>query len=308
VTAQPASDAAAARPAALALTGATVAVSFSAIFIRIAGDDAATIVWLRMGMAALLLLPLAVRELRRRGAIRMSRVRLATVLVGGVLLAAHFLFWTASLRYTSIAASVLLVSLHPLIVTPLARRMHGDRIPARAALGMCIALAGTALTCAGDFRLSTHALIGDALALGGAAALAGYLLIGRGVRAQLEVASYSGMVYATVCVVAAAAALAGGTAHLPSPRVALVCTALAVVCTLGGHTVYNWALRYVRAATVSIAFLGEPPLTALLGVLILASIPTGATIGGGALILLGVGIAIIEPSATRQPATAVALE
>lgn len=276
------------------LAGATVAVSFSATFIRIAGDDAATIVWVRMGMAALLLFPWAIREVRR-GAFSVTRKRSGTLVVSGLLLAGHFLLWTASLRYTSIASSVLLVSLHPLIVTPLGKRLLGDRVPPRAAAGMTLALLGTAVTCAGDFHVSSSALIGDALALGGAVCLAGYLLIGRGVRADLGVAGYSTSVYATVCVVALAVASAGGTLHIPSPRVTVLCLALAVVCTLGGHTVYNWALRHVRAATVSVAFLGEPPLTALLGAVILASIPTPATVAGGVLILAGVALTIAEP-------------
>ena len=283
-----------ARAPAAALAAATVAVSFSAIFIRIAGDDAATIVWLRMGMAVVLLAPFAVRELRHGAAVVTGR-RIGLTLASGTLLAGHFLLWTASLRYTSIAASVLLVSLHPLIVMPLGARLAGDRVRARTAAGMAIALAGTAITCIGDVRLDATALFGDLLAIGGAVCLAGYLLIGRGVRGDTGVAAYSATVYAVVCAIAAAVALAGGHAHLPSPRVALLCLALAVVCTIGGHTVYNWALRHVHAATVSVAFLGEPPLTAMLGLLILGSVPSAATAGGGVMILAGLALALSSP-------------
>src|SRR5438445_13094066 len=134
---------------------------------------------------------------------------------------------------------------------------------------MSLALAGTAVTCIADYRLSSTALVGDGLALAGAVCLAGYLLIGRGLRASVGVAGYSASGYAVVAVVAVVTGAAGRTLHVPSPRVVAVCAALAVVCTIGGHTVYNWALRHVRAATVSIAFLGEAPLAALLGALIL---------------------------------------
>ena len=79
--------------------------------------------------------------------------------------------------------------------------------------------------------------------------------------------------YAVVCVIAALTAAAGGVAHLPSPRVALACLGLALICTIGGHTVYNWALRHVPVLLVSVSFLGEPPLTAVLALLILASDP-----------------------------------
>ncbi|HKR99579.1 MAG TPA: DMT family transporter, partial [Candidatus Dormibacteraeota bacterium] len=239
---------------------------------------------------------------------RVSLQRAGIVSLSGLLLAGHFLFWTASLNYTSIAASVLLVSLHPLMVLPLARRLLGDRVPSRAVLGMVLALAGTVVTCVADFRVNGTALIGDVLALAGAACLAGYLLIGRGMRTRMGVAGYSGSVYAVVCITAAITALAGRTAHLPSPRVAAVCLALAVVCTMGGHTVYNWALRHVRAATVSVAFLGEPPLTALLGALILGSIPSITTIAGGALILIGIALCILQPQRRPRADVAAALE
>ena len=77
--------------------------------------------------------------------------------------------------------------------------------------------------CAADLRLDSRAFGGDLLAIGGAVCLAGYLLIGRSVRTDLGVAGYSAIVYAVVCVIAAATAVAGGVAHLPSPRVALAC-------------------------------------------------------------------------------------
>jgi drug/metabolite transporter (DMT)-like permease len=279
--------------ATLALVGATVAVSFSAIFIRIAGDDAATVVWLRMSLAAVLLAPFAVRE-ARRGVVARSRRELALVLAGGVLLAGHFLLWTASLAFTSVAASVLLVSLHPIIVAPLGLRLLGERPRRRTYLGMALALGGTVLTCAGDVRVDPRALSGDLLAIGGAVCLAGYLLIGRGLRRSLGVAGYSVMVYGTVAVVGAIAALGFRVAHVPSPRVALLGLALAVVCTIGGHTVYNWALRHVHAVTVSLSFLGEPPLAALLALAFLASIPSPSTIGGGVLILAGLALALLD--------------
>jgi drug/metabolite transporter (DMT)-like permease len=290
-----------------ALILATVAVSFSAIFIRIAGDDPATIVWVRMALATVLLLPWAVRDLRHRAATAEPQPP-SLVITSGLLLAGHFLLWTISLQYTSVAASVLLVSVHPLIVVPLSRRVLHERVGVRTVIAIAIALSGTVLTCVGDLHASLTALYGDAFALGGAVCLAGYLIIGRNLRAQLGVAAYSAMVYAVVAVVAAVSALLLGTAHLPSQRTVLLGLALAVVCTLGGHTVYNWALRHVRAATVSVAFLGEPPLTSLLAALLLSTVPGLTTIVGGVLILAGLACALTERMPQQELGPAVALE
>lgn len=284
---------------------ATLAVSFAAIFVRLAGDDPETIVWLRMGMATVLLAPWALRSMSRAKSGRIAPRQVALVLASGSLLGAHFLLWTASLGLTSIAASVLLVSLHPLLVVPAGKLLLRDTVPSRAAAGAAIALSGTAVTCFPGFTLGGSARLGDLLALGGAVCLAGYLLIGRSVRNRTSTVTYSASVYAIVCMVGAGAAFVGGTAHMPTPRVALLCLALAVVCTLGGHTVYNSLLRRVPAAIVSAAFLAEPPLTALLAIVILGSLPSPLTVAGGILILTGLALALPHP-ASGYPSSPIA--
>ena len=146
------------------------------------------------------------------------------------------------------------------------------------------------------------------LALGGAGCLAGYLIIGRGVRIRVAVIPYAAAVFALVSAVAAIAALLARSAHVPSGRTLLACFGLAIVCTLGGHVAYNWALRFVPAATVSVAFLGEPPLTALLALVIPGSVPNGATLGGGAVILLGIGLTLLIARTPAGDPPALALE
>ena len=291
------------RAAPLALVGATLAVSVSAILINEARTDAATVVWLRMALAVALLAPRATPQLRARK-VGGSRRDAQLTCVAGVLLAVHFLTWTASLAYTSVAASVLLVSLHPLIVTPLGARLHGDAVGARVIAGIGLALAGTVVTCAGAFNSGGNALGGDLLALTGGVALAGYLLIGRGRRGHGGVAAYSAVVYAIVSAAALGVAVAGGTLHAPSVRTLLACIFLAAVCTIGGHTVFNWTLHRLPASAVSLSFLGEPPLAALLAFLILGQRIPIATIVGGALILAGLAAAVSTAGNARLVAAA----
>jgi drug/metabolite transporter (DMT)-like permease len=289
------------RAAPLALLGATVAVSVSAILIKEAQTDAATVVWLRMALAATVLLPWALPQLRARS-VGGSRRDAGLTAAAGVLLAVHFLTWTASLAYTSVAASVLLVSLHPLIVTPLGARLYGDAVGRRVVVGIGLALAGTVVTCAGAVGSGGNALGGDLLALTGGVALAGYLLIGRGRRRHGGVAAYSALAYAVVSVAGVGVAAGGATLHVPSARTLVACTGLALVCTIGGHTVFNWTLRRLPAATVSLAFLGEPPLAALLAFLILGQGVPVATIVGGVLIIAGLAAAVSSPGGAPYPA------
>lgn len=279
------------RGAPLALAGATVAVSVSAILVQEAQTDAATVVWLRMALAVGLLAPWALPQLRK-GAVGGTRRDLLLTVVAGALLAVHFLTWTASLADTSVAASVLLVSLHPLVVAPLGARILGDRLDSRIVAGIALAIGGTVITCAGAFGAGGNALRGDLLAITGGLALAGYLLIGRARRSRSGVAAYSAIVYAIVSAAAIGTAIVGTSLHAPSGRTLLACLGLAAICTVGGHTVFNWTLRHLRASTVSLAFLGEPPLAALLAFLVLGQHPAVSTVVGGVLILAGLAVTL----------------
>jgi drug/metabolite transporter (DMT)-like permease len=277
------------------LVMATVAVSFSAIFNRLAPDGPATIVWVRMAITAVLLAPWALQD-ARAGALPRSPTDWMVVTLSGVLLAAHFLCWTASLRHTSVASSVLLVSLHPVLVAVLGRRLLGEAVSLRLVAGLALALVGTVITAAGDLRVSGEALGGDLLAIAGAVTFSGYLLVGRRVRSRYGAAGYSVPVYLVVAVVSLLVAPLSGSAVVPQPRTALACLGLAVVCTVLGHTVFTWTLRHLRAVIVSLAFLGEPPITALLAIPLLGEWPPPNAVAGGAAVLLGLGFALTEPA------------
>jgi drug/metabolite transporter (DMT)-like permease len=54
-----------------------------------------------------------------------------------------------------------------------------------------------------------------------------------------------------------------------------------------GHTVFNWALRYVEASIISGTILAEPVVSALLAWLILSERPGTLTILGGGVALAG---------------------
>jgi drug/metabolite transporter (DMT)-like permease len=284
-----------------ALLLAVVSVSFSAIFIRLANDGPATIVWIRMAFTVVLLAPWLVRDVRAR-MVPQTRRDWLLVLASGAFLAAHFLTWTFSLRYTSVASSVLLVTLHPVLVAWLGRRILGEAVSPRLAGGIALALTGTAITSAGDWRVGATALFGDLLALAGAATFTGYLLIGRAVRTRTGTAGYSAPVYAVVALCCLPLVPLTGAHLVPSARTALACLGLAAVCTVLGHTVFNWTLRHLRTALVSVSLLGEPVITSLLAIPILGELPPGQAVAGGAVILLGLGLALSERAPAGTPA------
>jgi drug/metabolite transporter (DMT)-like permease len=215
--------------------------------------------------------------------------------LSGLLLALHFWSWIASLRFTTVASSVVLVSLKPVFAWGIAAAWLHEHPTRAETWGIGLAVIGASLIGLGDAHLSLGALGGDALALLGAVAGAGYYVIGRRVRQTVGIWRYATGVYA---VAAAALALLTVARRMPLTGFAgrdwAVFGALAAGPMLVGHTGMNYALRHFRATTVNVAALGEPVGATVLAWLIPAihEVPGRMALGGGALVLVGIGLAL----------------
>jgi drug/metabolite transporter (DMT)-like permease len=274
-----------------ALASAVVAISFSAIFIRLCQAPAMTIASNRMLAAVLLLLP-ATLWLDRHHLQGWTRSQVLYAAASGAFLAVHFGLWTVSLDYTSVASSVVFVTTHPIVVAVLGFVWLREPLSRETLIGIGLTMLGSLLIGLNDLRVGGQALWGDVLAVGAAAALVGYLLIGRRLRRNLGSLSYSLVVYAACWAGLLAASLLGGVQPWAFPAQDLpLYLALAAVCTLGGHTVFNWALRHVSAAVVAVAFVAEPAGAAILAWALLGEGMSLLTVGGGSLILVGVALA-----------------
>lgn len=261
-----------------------LAVSAAAIFIRLAEAPAVAVAFWRCALGAALLLPPAL--VRRE---RFPRGRdLYVAVASGVALGAHFGFWISSLDYTSVAASVVLVSTQPVFVAILAYLIFGERTSPLSFAGILAALAGTAII-AGDDSVGSAALLGNALALVGAVTVAVYVLIGRSSRTGgIGVLPYSVVVYSAAALALLPVALALDVRLWGySGETWFWIWAITLGPQLMGHTVFNWALRYVEASIISGTILAEPVVSALLAWLILAEKPGLPTIFGGGVVLFG---------------------
>jgi drug/metabolite transporter (DMT)-like permease len=152
---------------------------------------------------------------------------------------------------------------------------------------------GTALACpeCGDV-LGGKAFLGDLLALAGALMAAAYMLIGRRLRSRTSLLTYIFVVYGMAAVVLVILVVASGqplTGYSPHTYGWLLL--LALVPQLLGHSSFNWALRYLSAAYVSITLLGEPIGSTVLAYFLLKETPTALKVIGAILILAGIAVA-----------------
>ena len=273
------------------LTLGVISVSFAAIFIRLAEAPPLVIAAYRLCLASLVVAPTA--WIRSRQELRgLSRQDVLLAMLSGAFLALHFGLWIASLSYTSVASSVVLVTANPIFVAIASYLLFRERLGRQAILGIVVCLVGAILIGYGNWRLGPQPLLGGVLALLGALAVAGYLLIGRRLRQNIGILSYTALTYSSAAVLLLVAALAFGHPLFGySSTTYLMLVLLAVVPQLIGHTSLNWSLRFVSATLVTIAVLGEPVLATALAFAILDEVPTVTEVIGGILILSGIFVA-----------------
>jgi len=269
----------------LPLALAVLCISTGSILVRMASAAPLAVAFYRIFFASLLLAPFAAGSALRSWPSLSPRAR-DLLLVSGVALGLHFATWIASLSYTSVAASVLLVNTTPLFTLAFSRVFLGEGVSPVVVAAMGFALAGAGLIAIGDWAQGANSLTGDLLAVAGAVTMSLYHVIGRGLRAALPLDAYILGVWATAAATLAGLSLAAqvSLAGYP-PRTYLLLLALAVVPTLGGHGLVNRSLRHVPAPTVGLFLLGEPVGATILAYFFFHEVPSTWTLAGGAVVL-----------------------
>ena len=270
---------------------AVFALAFASIFITELERSAVpplVIAFYRMAIATALMLPVAL-AFKWREIASLARKDLGLMALGGFCLAVHFGAWITSLKYVPIATSIVLVNSHPLFVVIASYFFLGERPPRRALIGTGIGLAGMAVMSHDALGSVQLAMKGDGLAVLGALAVVGYFIVGRKARARISLLGYVTPLYAVCSLFLLIWVLMAGNRLAPyGAEVWAYLGALAVVPTIIGHTVFNWALKHVRPTAISLAFLGEPVIASVLALIFFAQRPPLATFVGGALVLAGI--------------------
>ena len=293
----------------ISLLSGIAAVSTASIFIKLAqngGAPSIVIAAARLTIAAVVLAPIAF--LRYRNELKsLARGEWALALLSGLFLAIHFASWITSLQYTSVASSVVLVTTTPLWVALVAPLVLHERAGTSTYVGLALALGGGIIVGLSDgcawqsgrlacppvlTLVDRTAFLGDFLALAGAWMAAGYLLVGRKLRARMDLIPYIFIVYgiSAILLIGFMLILRESLSGF-APSVYLWFILLAFIPQLFGHSVFNWALKYVPTSFVSITLLGEPVGSTILAYFIFLQQPGWIKIVGAVLILAGIWLA-----------------
>ncbi|NOZ13596.1 MAG: DMT family transporter [Acidobacteria bacterium] len=254
----------------LILTTGVISISFSAIFIRFCPNvPAISIALWRMIIASVVLIAIAaIRKIRFTG-IRKKEWIIACI--GAMFLTLHFASWITSLKLTSVASSVALVTTNPIFVGIFSWLILKEKQPKELIIGILLSVTGSIILAVGDGGLSglaitdKNALIGDILALTGAVMGSGYLIAGSIIREKVDTFRYILMVYPLTAVFLFFITIIGQFPLTGFSRIAwLNLIFLALVSQLLGHTAFNWALKHLKASMVAVTILGEPIGAAIL--------------------------------------------
>ncbi|MFD7521612.1 DMT family transporter [Paenibacillus chitinolyticus] len=278
-------------PVPLAFIVGIIGISFSAIFVRWSEAPVAVTAMYRLLLTNLIMLPFLFKYTAEIKAIRWKSV--FGLIGSGLFLALHFLLWMASLSYTTVASSTALLTLEPIFVMIGAYWLFRQKNNWGTVIGMLIAMIGAAMIGWGDFRFSGEALKGDLLSIVSAAAVAVHMLLGKTMRQSMSAFVYSFFVFLAAAAALGVYNLAQGTPLTGySQKDWLMFLLLAIVPTMFGHYLFNWLLKYVKAATVSMSVLGEPLGSTVLAFFLLGEAITGIQIGAGCLLLFGIWLFI----------------
>jgi drug/metabolite transporter (DMT)-like permease len=250
----------------LLLPVGVLAISSASILIRLTPADTLAIAFWRLVFATSIVLAVgAVKGLE------LPRGRYLTYsLLSGVFLAVHFLSWISSLFLTTVAAGTTLVNIHPIVMLLLSRSL-GERINKATVAGVSVATVGAIL-----ITFSPGGLLGDLLAVVGALSFAGYLAIGRVVRASVGTLGYVAVAYGAAALVSLGVGLALRVNLVNYDRHTFFMFLLIVsIPMMLGHTVFNYLLGRYRAVTIAASTLGEPIGATLLAALVLGESPMG---------------------------------
>lgn len=279
-----------ARAANLLILLGVLSTSISAILIRWAGAPAASTAFWRLALAFLTLVFLYPRTIK---AIRWQVIRVAWL--PGLFLALHFGLWIKSLDHASIAVSVLFVATHPLFAVFFAAGLLREFPRPRSYVGLVLTLFGVGFWFYS--APSEGSTTGALLALGGGAASAIYLVIGRRVRSRVPFLAYWMAVNGI-----AASALALWVMIQAKPFLGFSSTAwlafllMAWIPHLAGHGLFNWAIRRSSSLAVNTAVLGEPVLASLWAWLLFQELPPATAWFVGPCIMMGVLWVLISES------------
>ncbi|MHA1109051.1 MAG: DMT family transporter [Alphaproteobacteria bacterium] len=282
------------RPALAALMLGAVLVGASPIFVRVSelGPMATAFYRPFLAIPVLVLWMAADRRQNPASPKPAGRGDYFRLLLAGAFFSGDLAFWHLSIMNTSVANATLFANFAPIFVTLGAWLLFAHRVTRQYLTGMALALAGAAVLAGESFALAPENLLGDFFGLVTAVFLASYILAVSRLRVGFSTATTMAWSSLGTAAVLFPVALLSGEAMLAVTFYGwMVLVGLALLSHAAGQGAIAYALAHLPAGFSSVGLLLEPVAAALLAWIILAEAVSPWQAAGGAIILWGIVLA-----------------
>ncbi len=272
--------------------------STAVIFIKAGSMDTVLLAAFRLLIAAAILSPLFVRDLRRNPNVTLGGC-LRRSLVPGGLLSIHFVSWIAASRMTPAANASLIVNLVPIALPLMLFILLRERLTRREIYGTILALGGMGLLTVADFQMNREYFLGDMLCLGSMLFFALYLAWARRHQGPDGLWLYVVPLYAVAGAISLAVLPVATALGMADPFGActghdlLMLAGLAIVPTVFGHSILNVSMKRMRGQVVSIVNMGQFVFAAILAFFLLDEMPEPTFAPASVLVVLGSITAVV---------------
>jgi len=253
------------------LVWVTILLSFSSasILVLISGAGALPCAFWRVTIAAIILW-IARFLASPRGSSKLDHRIIPYSCLSGFTLAVHFLLWMESLFLIPVAISTTVVVTYPLLSIIPDLIVFKEKPTPLQALGLALGFIGVILFTQ-PWVLGGYDVRGVILSFIGALAATCYFSLGRFLRRRLSLLDYGSLTYssASLSILAYSLVVGGNILYYPIDSY-IYFILLALIPMVGGHTLLNYMLRYVKTSIATSVALAEP-----IGASILAYIALG---------------------------------
>ena len=255
-----------------------------------------TMIFWRNLVGALMMMPFAIARGEWKTKDQLNAIRWS--ILAGTLLATHFVCFFWAMKLTSIATGVALTATQP-IFAALFIKLAGGHIPKKSIGGMVIAFLSVVAITGIDLNISVRAFQGDLLAVFGGAVGAGYMIIGASAQKVISTSTFTTVCYSTCAIlIFPVVILTNSDLTGYSGTQWLLLAGLIIGAQFLGHTLFNFTLKRVSPAVVSLVVFFEVPVSALLAFAWLGQQPPAGTIPGIIGLLFGCTLFVLR---SNQP-------
>jgi drug/metabolite transporter (DMT)-like permease len=257
-----------------------------------------TMIFWRNLVGALMMMPFAFARGEWKTKAQLNAIRWS--ILAGTLLATHFICFFWAMKLTSVATGVALTATQP-IFAALFIKLAGGHIPKKSIGGMVIAFLSVVAITGIDLNISLRAFQGDLLAVFGGAVGAGYMIIGASAQKVISTSTFTTVCYSTCAIlIFPVVLLTNSDLTGYSGTQWLLLAGLIIGAQFLGHTLFNFTLKRVSPAVVSLVVFFEVPVSALLAFAWLGQQPPAGTIPGIIGLLFGCTLFVLRSNQSEN--------